>query len=124
MKYNPEKYYDDIKKNLNKPNILGKDINFIKNSEFYHNILNDYDFKFEHYQNRFLKDTYTRKKVLKRDENTCQSCNKIFDESNLEAHHIIPKARDGDDKMINLVTLCIRCHDNEKWYGHRRAFKK
>lgn len=51
-----------------------------------------------------------RRKILERDEYTCQDCGK--ENENFNAHHIIPtseseeKAHDID----NGVTLCIECH--------------
>lgn len=122
--FNPEKKYNSLLNELPKPNFKGKDSDFILNSEYYKSIVNDYDFKFSHYQNRFLNDIYTRQKILIRDNYTCQNCQKVFSTNNLEVHHIIPRAKGGEDKMINVVTLCIKCHNNETWYGHRRAFKK
>lgn len=53
-----------------------------------------------------------RKKILKRDDYTCQACG-YTDESN-HVHHVKP-VRDFDEPQdahydSNLVTLCVSCH--------------
>lgn len=52
-----------------------------------------------------------RKKVLERDNFTCQKC-KIQDKTakSLEVHHLIPITFDGKDEINNLITLCSDCH--------------
>ena len=52
-----------------------------------------------------------RRKVFERDSFACQKC-KIQDKTGkkLEAHHIIPLYLEGNDEIINLITLCLNCH--------------
>lgn len=52
-----------------------------------------------------------KKKILKRDNFTCQKC-KIQDKTAriLEAHHIIPLVMGGSDDLNNIITLCDDCH--------------
>ena len=52
-----------------------------------------------------------RKKAFERDKFTCQKCY-IQDSTSrtLEAHHIIPLYSGGENKLNNLITLCIDCH--------------
>ena len=52
-----------------------------------------------------------RKKTFEKDNFTCQKC-KIQDITSLtlEAHHIIPLYLEGENKLNNLITLCINCH--------------
>ncbi len=57
-----------------------------------------------------------RRRVLRRDDNTCQSCGSSGDEmkQGLHVHHIKP-VRTFDDqreahRLTNLVTLCPSCH--------------
>ena len=60
-----------------------------------------------------------RKRTLKRDNWKCQSCGNSggeFGDATLQAHHIIPKSKGGDDKLSNLITLCLECHETE--HGH------
>lgn len=65
-------------------------------------------------------ESYDRAAILKRDCHTCQNCGKRKQKKNLEVHHIIPRSKGGTDDPTNLVTLCVRCHDREKWFGHVR----
>jgi 5-methylcytosine-specific restriction endonuclease McrA len=50
-----------------------------------------------------------RKDVYKRDGYKCVLCGETGKE--LHAHHIWARAHGGQDRMSNLVTLCIDCHD-------------
>lgn len=52
-----------------------------------------------------------RQLVFRRDKNTCLRCDKRFRLSDLNAHHLIPRAEGGPDDPTNLVTLCEACHD-------------
>jgi 5-methylcytosine-specific restriction endonuclease McrA len=57
-----------------------------------------------------------RKKILKRDDYTCQSCLRSFSEvknGTLHAHHIIPFAENKRKalKVSNGITLCKNCHE-------------
>lgn len=59
-----------------------------------------------------------RKKVMERDNFTCQKCGfKDITSKELEIHHIKPKIFQGDPNPENLVVLCPICHnyapDNE-----------
>jgi hypothetical protein len=48
-------------------------------------------------------------KVLKafhEQENTCLSCGN----RHVEAHHLLPRSRGGDDTLPNLIGLCSICH--------------
>jgi 5-methylcytosine-specific restriction protein A len=46
--------------------------------------------------------------VLLRDQYTCQVCDRVTDE--LEVDHITPLARGGSDDMSNLRAICVPCH--------------
>lgn len=61
---------------------------------------------------------YSRMDVLNRDRFLCQTCWKQFNASELEVHHVIPRAEGGSDHMRNLITLCIPCHMAEQWFNH------
>ena len=61
---------------------------------------------------------YNRGAVLRRDEYSCQSCGFKFPASNLEVHHVLPKAQGGNDSTRNLTTLCKPCHFREDWFDH------
>ncbi len=51
-----------------------------------------------------------RKKILERDNFTCQKCGFNEIPSDLEIHHIKPKIFEGEDISDNLVILCSICH--------------
>ena len=58
-------------------------------------------------RNRFRKEVFTR------DKNTCKGCNKKFDESDLDAHHITDRNEipNGGYCKENGITLCKEvCH--------------
>jgi ATP-dependent DNA helicase RecQ len=52
----------------------------------------------------------TRQTVLARDGFHCQDCSDQVDRSELDAHHLVPRAMGGTDEPSNLVTLCDGCH--------------
>lgn len=63
-----------------------------------------------------------RLQILLRDGYTCQNCEQQFMEKDLEVHHIKIQAKGGTHHQTNLVTLCLSCHDREKWFGHKRMY--
>lgn len=55
-----------------------------------------------------------RKAALRRDSRTCQRCSADGGEGSehdLQVHHITPRENGGNDKLSNLITLCVPCHD-------------
>jgi hypothetical protein len=61
---------------------------------------------------------YDRRAILERDGYRCQSCGEPHQSRFLEVHHVTPRANGGSDAITNLVTLCIKCHHLEDWFGH------
>jgi 5-methylcytosine-specific restriction endonuclease McrA len=54
-----------------------------------------------------------RRQVYKRDDYTCRNCGQTGGdkgETELHAHHIVPKSRGGSHSLSNLATLCKECH--------------
>ena len=51
----------------------------------------------------------TRRLVLQRDNHRCTQCGATSD---LEVHHIVPRAEGGTNDPDNLVTLCANCHSD------------
>jgi hypothetical protein len=51
-----------------------------------------------------------RLEVFKRDKFTCQYCGRSAPDVVLEADHIQPVSKDGDDDILNLVTSCRDCN--------------
>ena len=65
-----------------------------------------------------LHDLY--KKAWERDKGICQRCGKWVPPGT-PPHHIIFRSQGGEDKLENLVTLCLECHQmihgGKKWNG-------
>jgi len=59
----------------------------------------------------------TRMEVLERDTYKCRKCGWHYgkwnpaDPRHLELHHKKPHVEGGENEEDNLITLCIRCHD-------------
>jgi hypothetical protein len=54
-----------------------------------------------------------RRQAYKRDDYQCRNCgSKGGNRGNTElhAHHVVPRSRGGNDTLSNLVTLCSTCH--------------
>ena len=64
-----------------------------------------------------------RDEILVRDQHICKNCGKQYEPEKLEVHHIIPRAKGGQDHNTNLITLCISCHCQEDWYGHVHKYR-
>lgn len=56
-----------------------------------------------------------KREVLKRDGFSCTVCG--TKEGQLDVHHVISKRNSGSDELENLVTLCLKCHQQTKSYG-------
>jgi 5-methylcytosine-specific restriction endonuclease McrA len=53
---------------------------------------------------------FTRHNIFERDRNTCQYCGGIFDRSELNLDHVIPRDRGGPTTWENIVCSCIACN--------------
>ena len=51
-----------------------------------------------------------RATVLERDGFRCQECEAAPDRSELDVHHVLPRALGGQDLALNCKTLCDSCH--------------
>lgn len=49
-----------------------------------------------------------RTATLKRDGGRCRMCGS---RANLQAHHLRPRFKSGEDNLANTITLCEACHD-------------
>ncbi|WP_226023655.1 HNH endonuclease [Halomicrobium salinisoli] len=58
-----------------------------------------------------------KKEIYERDNHCCQRCGTKEHPYNLHAHHITPKAADGEARSENLVTLCEVCHERLHRYN-------
>lgn len=61
-----------------------------------------------------------RKRVLMRDNYTCQICGK---KEGLHIHHMVPYREKEDNSDKNLITLCINCH-MKKDFGRGSIMRK
>lgn len=65
----------------------------------------------------------TRKKILFRDNYTCQSCG--AKDTQLHVHHLSDYDRLGNEKHENLVTLCLDCHTAwHQKYGYPQTYEE
>ena len=55
----------------------------------------------------YSKVVLSRRNIMRRDNFTCQYCNK---KSDLTIDHVIPKSRGGGDTWENLTTACEKCN--------------
>ena len=53
---------------------------------------------------------FTRHNIFERDKNTCQYCGKVFDRSELNLDHVVPRDRGGPTSWENIVCSCIACN--------------
>ena len=53
---------------------------------------------------------FTRHNVFERDKNTCQYCGNIFERSELNLDHVLPRDRGGLTTWENVVCSCIGCN--------------
>ena len=53
---------------------------------------------------------FTRHNIFARDKNTCQYCGKVFDRSDLNLDHVVPRERGGPTNWENIVCSCIPCN--------------
>ena len=74
--------------------------------------LNDPSLKGAAYQKSNKLNENLRLACLLRDEFKCHLCENKRAYTKLEAHHIIPTAKNGKNSITNLVTLCDKCHDD------------
>ncbi len=56
---------------------------------------------------------FTRHNIFERDANTCQYCGKVFERSDLNLDHVIPRDRGGPTTWENIVCSCIVCNTNK-----------
>jgi len=56
---------------------------------------------------------FTRHNIFERDKNTCQYCGKVFDRSELNLDHIVPRDRGGPTTWENIVCSCVPCNTHK-----------
>jgi hypothetical protein len=70
--------------------------------------LNDPDLSGKQYQESNKLDSNLRLACLMRDNFKCHKCGS---DKHLNAHHIVPRVKNGKDTITNLITLCRHCHE-------------
>jgi 5-methylcytosine-specific restriction endonuclease McrA len=53
---------------------------------------------------------FTRHNVFERDKNTCQYCGEVFERTDLNLDHVVPRDRGGTTTWENVVCSCIACN--------------
>lgn len=53
------------------------------------------------------------RELFQRDQNMCAYCGGIFSDSKLTRDHITPRARNGEDTWMNVVTCCAKCNQKK-----------
>ena len=53
---------------------------------------------------------FSRYNIYARDNNTCQYCRKVFDRTQLNLDHVIPRSKGGRTTWENVVCCCIPCN--------------
>ena len=53
---------------------------------------------------------FTRHNVFERDKNTCQYCGNVFERTDLNLDHVLPRDRGGLTTWENVVCSCIPCN--------------
>ena len=53
---------------------------------------------------------FTRHNIFERDQDTCQYCGIVYDRSELNLDHVIPRDRGGPTTWENIVCSCIPCN--------------
>ena len=86
----------------------------IETSRFDPRLMQDPDIFGAEYQTSERGRMQTREYVLQRDQRTCQyrkHCPK--GKPRLEVDHIVPRSRNGPDRVSNLITACHECNDRK-----------
>jgi 5-methylcytosine-specific restriction endonuclease McrA len=56
---------------------------------------------------------FTRHNIFERDQNTCQYCGKVFDRTELNLDHVIPRDLGGLTTWENIVCSCVECNTHK-----------
>ena len=60
-----------------------------------------------------LEVRFSRRNVFLRDKFTCQYCEKILPETQLNLDHVTPRDKGGRTTWENIVTSCFRCNSRK-----------
>lgn len=56
---------------------------------------------------------FTRHNVFLRDHYTCQYCERVFAEQDLNLDHVVPRDKGGITRWDNIVTSCFGCNNRK-----------
>lgn len=62
---------------------------------------------------KHLNCTFSRKLLIKRDQNSCQYCGKKLNSSQITIDHVIPKSLGGTTSFTNCVVSCFLCNNKK-----------
>ena len=81
--------------------------------------------KFKIMKNNYMKSQQwdiKRKKCLKRDNYTCQSC---YKQTKLSVHHLAGYNKIPNEPITNLISICDSCHKfQHKMYGYPSTYQE
>jgi hypothetical protein len=66
-----------------------------------------------HVRSFHKKARFNRSGVLKRDQFTCQFCNKALTPSMITLEHLLPRSRGGNNSWQNCVCACFPCNNRK-----------
>jgi hypothetical protein len=73
------------------------------------------------FQNGYPPDWGERqRRCLERDGHRCRLCGSV---ERLHIHHVKPISFGGTHTLLNLITLCRRCHMRQRYYEHSSLIK-
>ncbi len=119
---NPRKYW--VTADVHSPKKFSKSKNGKKQDDAIDDIGIDHPEAQTYVGARYPRDSAVRKQVISRARGVCEYCNKPGflvenGERYLECHHIIALAKDGADRLTNVIALCPNDH-REAHFGKRR----
>ena len=61
----------------------------------------------------YFNSNFSRKALVKRDQNHCQYCNKKLTAGQITIDHVLPKAQGGITSFTNCVVCCYICNNRK-----------
>lgn len=66
-----------------------------------------------HVKKVFIKTSFSRGAIVKRDKWTCQYCDTRLQNSQITIDHVLPKSHGGKSTFINCVVACQACNNKK-----------
>jgi len=67
----------------------------------------------KHVKKVFLKTSFSRTAVVKRDKAICQYCDEKLQNSQVTIDHVLPKSHGGKSTFLNCVVACKSCNNRK-----------